>query len=245
MREYREPENRDVMSYGKPSVSAWIAVAAVAFSFIVLGGFVHTYRQLEQLRNESRREIDKLRQTTGRLQSQLDSARLSQRRAGNGAAPAPSAMRRREREPEDAYDGAYPMPERLDGPGRSPGNGWNSDIGVLLAGERTEPEPGRVKARFGRRSADEGLEPMWEGDPCRVVSVDMEQKRLIIDGGRDRMLREGMGVELSRGQSYIAEARILAVHANQSVCEIGVARSDPAPDDLVRIPRADGGFGGR
>lgn len=240
MREYREPENNDLMTYGKPPVSAWIAVAAVAFSFIVLGGFIHTYRQLEQLRKESRREIEKLRQTTGRLQSQLDSARIGHRQAGNGAAPA-QAGQWREPGPEHGFGAA---PERPDGLSLGSGNGWDSEADTPI-GDRSGPESGRVKARFGRSSADEGLAPLWDNDPCRVVSVDMEQKRLIIDGGRDRMLREGMGVELSRGQSYIAEARILAVHANQSVCEIGVARADPAPEDLVRIPRGEGGFGRR
>lgn len=67
----REPEGEEELytTYGRPSVSAWVAAASVAFAFFLLGGFIKTYRQLESLREESRREIAELRESVRRLQT--------------------------------------------------------------------------------------------------------------------------------------------------------------------------------
>ncbi len=72
----REPEDDPgdrLFTYGRPSTPAWIAAAAVAFAFFLLGGFIKTYRQLEALRDESRQEIADLREAIRRLQAQATS----------------------------------------------------------------------------------------------------------------------------------------------------------------------------
>ncbi len=67
-----DPEDRH-FTYGRPSAPAWIAAAAVAFAFFLLGGFIKTYRQLDALRAESRQEIADLREAVRRLQAQSTS----------------------------------------------------------------------------------------------------------------------------------------------------------------------------
>ncbi|MCD8351512.1 MAG: hypothetical protein LUC93_12970 [Planctomycetaceae bacterium] len=93
----RDPEGDEELytTYGRPSVSAWVAAAAVAFAFFLLGGFIKTYRQLESLREESRREIAELRESVRRLQivqpSQSTAGRTQPR-----FTPLPQAAGRRE-----------------------------------------------------------------------------------------------------------------------------------------------------
>lgn len=97
------------MSYGRPSVSAWIAAAAVAFAFFLLGGFIKTYRQLEGLREESRREISELRDSMRRLQNNSSSGGGATGRIGARVAAMPPASRR-ERPQAPAQQSAPPQP---------------------------------------------------------------------------------------------------------------------------------------
>ncbi|MCC8167665.1 MAG: hypothetical protein LIQ31_16380, partial [Planctomycetes bacterium] len=75
MRRYSDPDtDEDHFTYGRPSLPSWIAAAAVAFAFFLLGGFIKTYQQLEALKEESRREISELRESMRRLQAQGQTA---------------------------------------------------------------------------------------------------------------------------------------------------------------------------
>ncbi len=121
-----DPEDRH-FTYGRPSAPAWIAAAAVAFAFFLLGGFIKTYRQLDALRDESRQEIAELREAVRRLQAQSTStapvrpsAPLSQLETlpsppFRNDRPARSARVERSRDTRQAYrpDPRFPSTEPL------------------------------------------------------------------------------------------------------------------------------------
>lgn len=260
MREYRE-RNRDSgrlgdgehredaprhLSCGRPSVSAWVAAAAVAFSVFLLGGFIKTYRQLQELKDESRLEIDDLRGALRRMQSQLAAA---------GAAPAQTRGRERERLPSiDATARAAAQTAAAQSPMRSPAqppnpleplvqlraeraaNATESTIAALPAYD--DPEQRGIRYQWGRTSGAPASRSLMTpaGSPSQVVSVSGANRRVMIEGGRDVDLAEGARLELCRDGRWIADLRVQDVFSNQSLCEVLHATNTPQPGDTIRMP---------
>ncbi len=222
MREYRETDEEGHFPYGRPSGAAWVAAAAVAFAFFVLGGFIKTYRQLETLRDESRREIRELRKG-------MESLRAAGAEASRAAARVP-------RLPQ-AVRQPYPTPAGPEAE-RSPSRSESGRAGVAnslpplipeLEGERRG-----LTYEFGRKSkADPGG---GRRDQLQVISVASPQKRLRVEGGRDVGLAEGARLELSRGGRWIGDLRALEVYDTMTACEVVHATHPPQPGDTVRIP---------
>lgn len=225
LRELPEPVKEEpIVTYGRPSVSAWVAAAAVAFAFFVLGGFIKTYGQLEDLREESRREINDLRDSVRILQSRLALNAQEMRPVAQGyrVQPLPPARRDR-RVRQDGWE-EPPVQQRMPDPG-------------LAAGfdRYDEPAESRPRVQFGRSSNEESRQLLSvSGTPCQVVSVSGVNKRLMIEGGRDVALAEGARLELCRDGRWIGDLRVLDVFANQSSCEVLHATLAPEPGDTVR-----------
>ncbi len=224
MRDYRGTENEDHFPYGRPSGSAWIAAAAVAFAFFVLGGFIKTYRQLEAVREESRREIRELRQVVDGLRS---SGMDSPRPAASRLPRLPQAIRQTASRPVE------PLPIR-----RAP---LPDELQSAVAPSRPHLPPGLDEERpgityeFGRKSSPDPREALRR-EHLQVVSVAGPQKRLIVEGGRDIGLREGSRIELSRGGRWIGDLRVVDAYDTMSACEVLHATLPPQPGDLIRVP---------
>ena len=212
MRDGREADNAEYFAYGRPSSSAWIAAGAVAFALFALGGFVKTYRQLETLREESRREIRELRAALDALRGQTPSART--------AVPAkrlPPATRtdsgpiRPTKSPESAFAPIFPSPE---------------DTGVSVP----ETRLGSLGIEFGRKAAPATAE-------MRLFPViSASRKRVMVEGGREDGLANGSRLEVSRAGRWIADARIIEVYDSLAACEILHAARPPRPGDAARLP---------
>lgn len=268
IRDSRQPERDEELyaTYGRPSVSAWVAAAAVAFAFFLLGGFIKTYRQLEGLREESRREIAELRESVRRLQThpvtQAASPRTSVR-----ITPLPQAVRR-ERSVEvrsvppapapvappiqtavPAYSpqlqlqptpsssmASVALPSRE--PTRQPARGETSGLlEEAMLYERQQNQPKAPRYQVGRRGdGDTGQLLSPSGGVCQVVSVSNAQKRIMVEGGRDLRLGEGERLELVRDGRWIADLRVVDVFDNQSSCEVLHATLAPEPGDTIRRP---------
>ncbi len=208
----------------RPSVSAWVAAASVAFAVFLLGGFVKTYRQLEQLQEESRREIAELRESVRRLQGRI------------AAAPAPAPPRSRLPSIGEAVRG-----------GRDPGEPPAEARGRLRPGGADDPaavssldgeEQNGIRYQWGRTSGarQSRMLSTTGGSPSQVVSVSGANRRVMIEGGRDIGLTEGSRLELIRGGRWIADLRVQDVFGNQSSCEVLHATQTPLPGDTVRMP---------
>lgn len=230
----------DLIPYRRPSVSAWVAVAAVAFAVFTLGGFIKTYLQLEQLRDDSRREI-------GELRAQLDTLRLANRIA---AVPSARAVASARTLPEPTL---RPAERRLRPAGRAgsaPLRTPTDPARVMAEAEDlclTDGENGkgnRVTYTFGRSSAApaetlalgddfESPVPAFRGE---VVAVNNSQKRLMAEGGRDVGLELGARLELSRQGRWIGDLRVLEVFDSMSACEVLHSTQTPEPGDTVRMP---------
>lgn len=208
--------------YGRPSVSAWVAAASVAFAVFLLGGFIKTYKQLEQLQEESRNEIAELRDSIRRLQVQQavnqspSRSRLPSLASAASAQPQPDprAQYRPER-PSTAID---PAPIALP--------------------TYEEPEQRGIRYQWGRTSGAQPSRTLAtaSGGPSQVVSVSGANKRVMIEGGRDVGLAEGARLELCRDSRWIADLRVQDVFGNQSSCEVLHATQPPQPGDTVRMP---------
>lgn len=232
-----EPERErgePLVTYGRPSVSSWVAAAAVAFAFFVLGGFIKTYRQLEDLQEESRREIDNLE----------DSVRMLRSRLETGMAEAPQSYRVQ----------PLPPPRRSERDVQNDRDIRNDRASALPAGAPRMPDPGllseferygaaeeadfRPRVQFGRRSNEASRQLLTSsGTPCQVVSVSGVNKRLMIEGGRDVSLAEGARLELCRDGRWIGDLRVVDVFDNQSSCEVLHVTAAPEPGDTVRLPQ--------
>ncbi len=229
MRAYREHDrdrNRepaDNFAYGRPSTSAWIAAAAVAFAVFILGGFIKTYHQLETLKEESRREIRDLKAVVESLRDNPPNP---------AATPGNLAMARPIQRPSMALppasrasreaQGAFPQPERPSLP------------------EIDEERP-RLSYSVGRSSRREGgygkpLAEQQDHGPFQVVSVNNTQKRLMVEGGKNIGLGEGSRLGLSRQGKWIGDLRVLEAFDTMSVCEFVHATLPPEPGDVVRMP---------
>lgn len=251
MRDFHEKTRDDsLLTYGRPSVSAWIAAAAVAFAFFILGGFIRTYRQLETLREESRYEIGELREAVRRLREEralLAAAGVGQTRGGvNGSA---QQQPRLQALPPSRREGGYVVtPPKLD----------ERQLQFLRGGEQSLPqERGAAALRPGGEGPLRGVfaEPMVErpryqigrsyeggenrllsvsGGSCQVISVSNDRKRLIVEGGKDIGLGQGARLELCRDGRWMADLRIVDVYENQSACEVLHATAEPMPGDTIR-----------
>jgi hypothetical protein len=104
-----------------------MAAGAVAFAFFVLGGFVKTYWQLENLREESRREIQELRASLAALRGQP------------AAGPRPGGM------------SPLPPARRTYFPGRPIGSG-----GEARAAPETRPPPAEREGALAFRRLGDG-----------------------------------------------------------------------------------------
>lgn len=247
IQDIRERDREEsLLTYGRPSVSAWIAAAAVAFAFFVLGGFIKTYRQLESLREESRQEMAELRETIRRLRE--DRAVVGPA-AGGYQPPRFQALPPARRDYYEEQRPAAPQPQ---------GYGETRQEPVRRSGLRPEPAP--TAPHSARPAADPGyldqfVEPAIErpryqlgrtyesgeerligagGGACQVISVSNDRKRLIVEGGRDLGLNEGARLELCRDGRWTADIRIVDVYDSQSSCEVLHATVPPQPGDTIR-----------
>ncbi|MDR3078405.1 MAG: hypothetical protein LBV15_06550 [Planctomycetota bacterium] len=218
MRHSREMEEEgEFFPFGRPPASAWIAAGAVAFALFVLGGFIRTNRQLENLREESQREIRDLRAQMESLRGQgvPDAAR---RQLSRRVVPLPIASERKDEPGEGRPPAARPPPD----PGRP--------TPPETAAAPAESPRSRPSYEFGRRSA----EAAPNATPLQVLSVS--QKRLMIDGGRNANLSGGARLELSRNGRWIGDLRITDVYDSMAVCEILHSTLPPRPGDTARLP---------
>ncbi|MCD7897394.1 MAG: hypothetical protein LUG50_12085 [Planctomycetaceae bacterium] len=258
MRRYSDPDtDEEHLTYGRPSLPSWIAAAAVAFAFFLLGGFIKTYQQLEALKVESRREISELREAMRRLQAQSQTA---VRQPMSRLVPLPPAERRDSRGYYDYTRQAYqdapvsrpPLPTPASSPPSVAGAAGPSGAGTGGPAVRprdfaavrpdllgaTDDERDRPRYQIGRRSPDDGsgILTTLAGGSCQVVSVSTTHNRIMVEGGRDIGLAEGARLELVRNGRWIADLRILDVFDNQSACEVLHATQQPQPGDIVRRP---------
>ncbi len=263
MRRYSDPDtDEDHFTYGRPSLPSWIAAAAVAFAFFLLGGFIKTYQQLEALKEESRREISELRESMRRLQAQGQTA---VRQPVPRLTPLPPAERRDVRQYYDYTRQSYqeqpvtrpPLPTPSPPPalaGATGQRGGALSSGPVGAGTTARPrdfgavvpdllgatddDRDRPRYQIGRRSPDDGsgILTTLSGGSCQVVSVSTTHNRIMVEGGRDVGLTEGARLELVRNGRWIADLRILDVFDNQTACEVLHATQQPQPGDIVRRP---------
>lgn len=223
--------------YGRPSVSAWVAAAAVAFAVFLLGGFIKTYRQLEDLEDESRREIATLRESVRRLQSmqaqQASAPAPERRRAPSLAESAAAARQAASPGAPPRYDAADPRAQLRS---ELPGNATESTIAALPSFD--DPEDRGIRYQWGRTSGAPASRNLLTaaGGESQVVSVSAANKRVMIEGGRDIGLEEGGRLELCRDGRWIADLRVQDVFGNQSLCEVLHATHPPQPGDTVRTP---------
>ncbi|MCL2000926.1 MAG: hypothetical protein FWG74_05790, partial [Planctomycetes bacterium] len=173
MPDYRRTEDEEHFSYGRPTGSAWIAAVAVAFAVFILGGFIKTYRQLEIVKEESRREIRELRQI-------LDSFRAYDM---NPSQPAGARMPRLPQTLRQTYPrGAEPSSVRR--------TTLSDAIQTTTPSSRTllpeiELERQGITYEFGRKSNPEPRGETVRREQIQVVSVAGPQRRLLVEGGRD------------------------------------------------------------
>lgn len=220
MREYRDKGYPDEIFCRPPAYSAWIAAASLAFAFFVLGGFIKTYRQLESLREESRREIRELRAVVESLRSPQ-----SVSTASNSSRVAPLPRARRIESSATASSAAV---------GIQPRNaGQVENASARLSLPEIDGERQRFTYTIGRTSSDGSITK----PQSQVVAVNNLQKRIMVEGGRNLGLGEGSRLELSRQGKWIGDLRVLDVFDTLSFCEVLHATLPPEPGDIVRLPR--------
>lgn len=253
-----------LLTYGRPSVSAWVAAAAVAFAFFILGGFIKTYRQLETLQEESRYEVAQLRETIRRLRDELGrpqaSATVSVRNSNeypHRLTPMPPA-RRDDREryslpPEQPVLGERQTQFLNGGPGQDaqtlrpalrPSGKTSGQVDIpspapayFDAFAETQSEPERPRYQIGRTYEQTDNRVLGQnGATCQVISVSADKKRLIIEGGRDIGIDKGARLELCRSGRWTGDIRVVDVYDTQSACETLHATSPPQPGDTLRRP---------
>lgn len=249
-RSRKDDPDASLLTYGRPSTSAWIAAAAVAFAFFILGGFIRTYRQLDVQREESRAEIAALRETIMRLREERMTVSQTIRRdeyRQPRLQPLPPARR----DVYNQYDQYSPIPNSMRPPPLPsypeamaspapvrpnpavtpplPASFWQgpessySDAFVRQTGE----DPRYRAAPRDERLLNPG------GGPLQVISVANDRKRVMVEGGRDIGLTEGTRLELRRGDHWAGDLRVVEVFDNQSACDVLNAAVAPQPGDTV------------
>ncbi len=255
-RRYREEPEEDkelsVITYGRPSLSSWVAAGAMAFAFFILGGFIKTYMQLEELRDESRREIDALHESVERLRAQMAPAGRPRQAAPAYRAVEPMPPARRDRREYWREEEAPPPRETAPSPARgslrpetaprqpqyAAPDAYQRFDGEPLQDLLEYPEEAAretPRVQFGRRSNEESRQIIaGSGTPSQVVSVSGVNRRVMIEGGRDVGINEGLRLELCRDGRWIGDLRVLDVFDNQSSCEVLHATLAPLPGDTIR-----------
>lgn len=237
-REYSPP-------YRKPSTSAVVAAVAVAFAVFVLGGFIKTYRQLENLKVESKREIQQLRESVALLRKN-PAGQSQARRTGDerGRTPSRASTARRASTPTpDPARSDFPNLDTMVSdellacddnptPARGPRINASSGISGLIAMDGRQSSP---DAAFDVRAVAPRAAAASEPKRIHVITVNNSQKRLMVEGGRDHGFAEGSRLELSRGGSWIGDLRVVEVFDNISACEFVHCKQTPEPGDLVRL----------
>lgn len=256
MREQDERHFDDSFPYRRPSLAAYVAVATAMFAFIVLGGFIKTYRQLDMTRSElaqTRRENEALKDALRRSKSQRRNAysvRPDQSYQYEPLRPLPSAVREPELSPPDPRSRA-----RDAGTARSalrPDPGFHYDEPSGLAARRAPPPvQERPPPLFSEDAPVStpvyGRAPHTVGGPLRpaetdrrIVAVDYVRKQLVVDGGRDVGATEGELLAAYRGREHLADLRITEVYDSMARCEFQQFGAEPVPGDLV-LPAAAAG----
>ncbi|MCC8180493.1 MAG: hypothetical protein LIP23_06250 [Planctomycetes bacterium] len=233
MREYPDDPPEDDFPYAKPSVSAWVTAAAVALAVFVLGGFIKTYRQLDALREESRREINDLRSQVETLKNGATMAIQPPARESR-IAPLPQARQRLPRQPDrqlerNSSQPAEPQP-RIHIPEID-----DTERGLTYSFGRSSRPSQLAQASAGLQPGAGSVSP---SSPyrCQVIAVNNVQKRLMVEGGENVGLNVGSRLELSRQGRWIGDLRVLEVFDNLAACEVLHATLPPEPGDIVRMP---------
>lgn len=246
MREYRRDESGDPFPYERPHLSAWIAAVAVAFSFFLLGGFIKTYRQLDALREESRKEIQELRDMIKKLQPQAGAAasrqstpwmtHLPQPSMSQPSMPQPAGAPRQTPRIEESAAAVERRPEALRPPETPRLPAADSEAGdtKLTYEWGWKSKSASPDAASGGLKA--GVRPGGAGSLSQVISVASAQKKLMVEGGRNIGLEDGGRLELARGGRWIGDLRVLEVYDNMASCEVLHSILPPQPGDSVRIP---------
>jgi hypothetical protein len=101
-----------------------------------------------------------------------------------------------------------------------------------------EPDDRGVSYQWGRMSGAPATRWLTtaSGAQSQAVSVSAENKRIMIEGGRDVGIVAGSRLELCRDGRWIADLRVQDVFGNQSLCEVLHATLPPQPGDTVRMP---------
>lgn len=202
----------DDFPYRRPAVSSWIAAASVAFAFFVLGGYIKTYRQLQELRAETRREIAELRQDLGRFRESPPIRASAPFRPVIDPSPVAPAI---ERLPDITLDGE--RPPGLDEPAvRAPVQSHpegRSRVGLAIVGQSDVTPEARLS---------------------QVIALGASNT-LMIEGGRDQNREENTTLALYRDGKKIGELRVIRVFDAMASCEIVNASLVPQPGDPVRL----------
>lgn len=233
----------DFPAYRRPTASAWIAAVAVAFAVFVLGGFVKTYRQLEALKVESKREIQELRDSLETLRKNAAGLPVAARPSRTETRPAgPRREARMERH------AAPPAAVRAETPPQAPPSAaaLPSLDDSLLADDSASSRPRApvITASGGLSSLmarDTGIAAAKPGSPggeaepnrIRVIAVNNSQKKIMVEGGRDLGFAEGARLSIYRSGNYIGETRVVEVFDNISACEVLHTTRIPEPGDLA------------
>ena len=222
MRDYRDSD-LDEFDYSRPSLSAWVAVGAAAVAVFMAGGLVKTYRQLEEVREENRKEIQELRQTvrTLRESGQVVVPNSGTRGRPPRTQPLPGTSRPTGARPRSDAAAARPI--------RPPSAG--AEPIPSLPDTQSGEDKGGTKVSFGRKSPEDPYAALRAN--LQVISVSNDHKRVIIEGGRNIEIAEGARLKITRAGAWIGDLRVLDVYADQSACEIIHATRQPAPGDKV------------
>lgn len=224
IRDYRDSD-LDEFDYGRrPSGSAWLAVLAVAFGFFMAGGFIKTYRELEEARESHKKEVQELRQTIKALQhpSGVDNTHSSGA-APRGARPLPQASRVRQRLRPESEAARRTVSTR-------PPSGESGTSSLYRESEGEDEE--RPKVVIGRRSPEDAFASQRAN--MQVISVSTAQKRVMIEGGRDMGITAGERFGLYRSGKWIGDVRVVDVYDDKSACEVLPSTQTPEPGDRVR-----------
>lgn len=220
IRDYRDHDSDlDDFPYRRPAVASWIAAVAVAFAFFALGGFIKTYRQLESLREESRREIDELRQNIKRLQTSQTTQPVSR-----------APRRNLETLPDVAnLPRTRTMPERARRSTLRPESA-PVDLSRFTAAQDEANARSRLNMEIGNKSNADPL----AARQLQVISVSAPNRMVMVEGGRDVGRSERARLALYRAGTWIADLRVTEVFDNMASCEIVHSNTPPEPGDSVR-----------
>lgn len=222
--------------YGRPTTAAWVAAVSVAFAVFILGGFIKTYRQLESIKTEAKRDIQELRDALDALRNNPSASDSAAR-----ARQQPRVAEQRPLEPPEANPASVPAASGTEE--RFAAGAWNAEA-EDGGGRRREPLFTTASGMSSFIPADKrkpsGAAPAAakpsEAGRIKVIAVNSGQKKIMVEGGRDLGIAEGGRLEMSRSGRWIGDLRVVAVFDNISACEVLHCTTPPEPGDLVRLP---------